>query len=602
MPRPTLWHLLCGLAVVGVSIAHFLVGEVSLWNCMPYHIAVYGALTPFLLSYAEKHTSSPNRRMKNTAICLGLIFSQFVSIGFSFHRHHDWALCFGNWSNILIWLSKTICYGYVFYRIVLGLISYFEKYRPCKESSISLRKWFWIIVGVRLLFIILFYPCIFGFDAAVGLRTFLDSDCASCNHHPYFIQLIHALFFTLGQKIGHLSVAMATLALISTLLTSGIIVYCLSLLNRAKLSKNWILTIALLYAFLPIFPYLSINPTKDGLFAYFFLLYVLSLYEIYLSEGKCLSHWNFILLHGVSIVLLCVTRHQGIWIALVETLFLCFCYRKSLKFVIYATLPALLLSMGYTKVLLPFFDVEPGGKQEMYGTFFQHSARYLKLYPNDVTEPERLAIDQVIGCDSIVKKYVYDKTDPVKNGYLFNPWYRVAIGYPSMFRHIDHSGEAEALSNYRKAWFSMGLRHPLCYVEASMGVCYGFFYNNNRLILETEPYWAKNGAATTPPYRFAHTNTVAEIYNRNIYRIFDKPILNWPFAIAYYNWIALFLLSLLFYRKDKKGLVVFFPLLLSIMILFICPMIYGRYAYPIVMIIPLLAAYLISTRKSHEEQ
>ena len=165
-----------------------------------------------------------------------------------------------------------------------------------------------------------------------------------------------------------------------------------------------------------------------------------------------------------------------------------------------------------------------------------------------------------------------------------------------MFRHIDHTNEAADLKAYRSAWLSMGLRHPLSYVEATLGVAAGFFYNFNRLILETEPKWAVNSAATTPPYRFVHFNMAARVYNQRIYSWFKYPVLNWIIAIPYYNWAAIFLLALLFYRKDSKGLTVFLPVLLSLGILLICPMIYGRYSDPIMMALPLMVAHVFHSQ------
>ena len=263
------------------------------------------------------------------------------------------------------------------------------------------------------------------------------------------------------------------------------------------------------------------------------------------------------------------------------------------------TIPSLCLVSAYNNVLLPFINVEPAGKQEVYGSLFQQTAYYLKQHPDEVTTSELSAINKVLNSDTIVAKYEFDKTDPVKNGYKYNPWYRLYYGAPSIFRHIDHSHEAEDLKAYRSSWLAMGLRHPLTYLEASLAVSAGFFYNFNRLLLETEPKWAENGAATTPEYRFVHFNRMARVYNNRIYSLFKYPIINWIIAIPYYNWAALFLLGLLIYRKDVKGLIVFLPILLSLGILLICPMIYGRYSYPIVMGLPLLVFYTLNSKNSN---
>lgn len=597
-PRPSLWQYLCGLAVILVSFSPILTGLLGIRGLLPKHTIFYGVTIPFLLAYFEKYSFNASSSLKVLSAIVAFIFSQFVTVEGSFYHVYNWGLCFNSGTAILTWCLRSIVYGFVFYKISLGIACIIENPHAtsAKEYQLNYIKWVILIVCARLFALFLFYPLVFGFDAAVGLRTFMDPDCASCNHHPYFVQLIHALFFNIGKEIGHLSVGFFLLALLSILFSSAIILYGIKLMQHAKLSRRLLLAFAITYALFPLYPYLAINPTKDGLFAYLFLLYLFTLFELYITDAQCLNNKRFLILHGATILFLCLTRHQGIYIVLVESVLLLLCYKIKWKGLLLMSVPSLCLVSAYNNVLLPFINVEPAGKQEVYGTFFQQTAFYLQQHPDDVTPGELSAINKVLNSDTIVAKYVTDTTDPVKNGYKYNPWYRLYIGAPSIFRHIDHSHEAEDLKAFRSAWFSMGLRHPLTYIEASLAISAGFFYNFNRLLLETEPKWAENGAATTPEYRFVHFNKAARIYNNRIYSWFKYPILNWIIAIPYYNWAAIFFLGILFYRKDFKGLIVFLPILLSLGILLICPMVYGRYSYPIAMGLPLLFIYTLYSK------
>jgi len=597
IPMPTLGHCLCGLLVIISTFAYSFTGQLGIKALLPYHTVFYGIITPFLLSFFKNYNQYTNTYLNILASVLACLFSQFIIIDGSFYHIHSWDLCFGDWRSILIWIFRSLVYGFVLYKILLGLLNIIEGYHASStRSHINLTKWFGLIVTVRLITLCLFYPCVFGFDAAVGLRTYMDSNCATCDHHPYFIQLIHGFFFSLGKYLGHISLGFAILSLLSILFSSAIIVYGLNLLERTQISPKWLLVIALLYTIFPLFPYLSINPTKDGLFAYSLLLYLFILYELYISKGACLHNNRYLTVHSISILLVCLTRHQGIYIVFFESILLLIIYRQYWKRILLINLFSLGLICANNKILLPYNNVEPSGKQEVYGTLFQQTAYYLIKFPKDVTTSELTAINKILNSDTIIAKYSFDKTDAVKNGYKYNPWYRIFLGSPSMFRHIDRSQEAEDLKDYRKAWLTMGLRHPLTYIEASLGVSAGFFYNFNRLLLETEPKWAENGAATTSEYRFVHFNTAARIYNNRIYSLFKYPIINWIIAIPYYNWAAIFLIGILFYRKDWKGVSIFLPILLSLGILLICPMIYGRYSYPVVIGIPLLLAHVFSTK------
>ena len=404
--KPFVKHWICGLLVILSTFACSLTDQIGIRGLLPVHTVFYGLATPFLLGWASKHSSSATFSLKVLAGILALLFSQFVTIGGSFYHIHSWALCFGNWIAVLIWLIRSFVYGYVFYQMLLSVLCIIENYQApsVAPTLFNYRRWFILIVAARVLALALFYPCVFGFDAAVGLRTFLDPDCASCDHHPYFIQLIHGLFFTIGKSVGHLSVGMAFLSILSILFSSAIILYGLRLLQRARLSNGWLLAIAILYALFPLYPYLSVNPTKDGLFAYAFLLYLFSLYELVSTQGACLLRPRFLILHSLAILLVCLTRHQGIYIVIAECLLLLIYYRHFWKRILLVAFPSLFLVFAYSHILLPYNNVEPGGKQEVYGTLFQQTAYYLKQHPEDVKPEERAAINRVLDCDTIAAK------------------------------------------------------------------------------------------------------------------------------------------------------------------------------------------------------
>lgn len=594
-------NILAAFSIVLVSLGHFLLGKTDLELLCPIDVIIYGIICIFALNWAGRFIPKKvNTSAKAFAVILAVVFSQFVSVGRSIHLVHDWSLYFGDSECICLWILQSLCYGWVFYRLFLGLIFFIDSNQNDRVDSpmpINLHKLFAILVGVRLLFFAAFYPCTFGFDAAVGLHTLLDPESAICDHHPFYVQLLHGGFFLLGQKIGNASLGMALLTILFILSSSAIVVYGVRLLEKANVHSGWIKIFCIIYAIVPLFPYLSVYPTKDGIFTYVFLLYTFTLYEIWLSKAACLKYARFLLLHGLSILLICITRHQGIYIVVFQLLLLLFVFPKNRIQTALVSVPAIALALLMLKVIMPLCNVEPGGKQELYGTLFQQTAYYLQQHPDDVTEDELTAINSILNADSIASKYAYDITDGVKNGYKYNPWYRVAPDTPSMFRHIDHTGEDEALKAYRKAWFSMFKRHPLTCIEASVCVFSGFFYNNHRPILTIEPWWAENKNATTPEYTFWHVTRIADKYSKNIKKLTDKPVLSWFLSIPYYNWTAIFLLSLLIYRRDWRSMSVFFPTLLSVGILLICPVAFGRYTFPIIIVLPLLAIFVFNSKK-----
>lgn len=585
-----------GILICLAALLPAILGKCSLRQTSPISIGSYALIITVFLYFCPSKAQK-DCLLRLTASILAFILSQFVVLGSFFQiHHHFWGLC--EPSDLLIWGLQSIIYGVAGYLVILKIYFFFEKPRESGASpKINLRFWFLIILLIRLIYWIAFFPCVFGFDAVVGLRTFMDPECATCSHHPFFIQLIHGLAYVLGKKMGNVTIGFAIITLIHVVASSAILAYGLKLLEQSKIIRGWLIFVALIYAVFPLFPYLSVYLSKDGIFAYAFLFYLFTLFEILQSQGRCLKLQRFFWAHFVAGLIVCLSRHQGIIIFVIESVVLLLSYKEYWKRIVVYTLPVILASLFFSKVITPLYNVEPAGKQETYGTLFQQTAYCLKQHPEDITEAERIAINGILNCDTIVSKYAFEKTDAVKNTYKYNPWYRETPKSPSMFRHIDRSSESDKLKAYRKAWISMFLRHPLTHIEATAAVCGGFFYNWGQPLILAETIWAKNSNASTEEYRFWHIDKASCIIQDYSPFLTKTPIISWVGSIPYYNWFALLLISVLLYRKDWKGLGIFIPVFLSIGILLICPVAFGRYIYPIVMALPLLFYYLLSSKK-----
>ena len=64
--------------------------------------------------------------------------------------------------------------------------------------------------------------------------------------------------------------------------------------------------------------------------------------------------------------------------------------------------------------LLPTWGVALSGRQEKLGTLFQQTARFVRDYPEEVTDVERKTIDAVLPFDSLASAYQPALQDAVK--------------------------------------------------------------------------------------------------------------------------------------------------------------------------------------------
>ena len=101
--------------------------------------------------------------------------------------------------------------------------------------------------------------------------------------------------------------------------------------------------------------------------------------------------------------------------------------------------------------------VADGSRKEMLSIPFQQTARYLKEYPDDVTESEENAIEKILDYGSLAENYNPEISDHVKDTF-------------------NNSATTQDMVNYFKAWVSMFLRHPDVYFQATFNNTYGYYY------------------------------------------------------------------------------------------------------------------------------
>lgn len=128
-------------------------------------------------------------------------------------------------------------------------------------------------------------------------------------------------------------------------------------------------------------------------------------------------------------------------------------------------LPVLIVLVLIPTFLFPLLPCLPGGKQETLGILFQQTAKYMTDHPDEVTEEEKAAIDPLLDYDTIPERYLLTVQDPIK---FQNPLYKDYYG----IQEID----SDMLKAYLKVWISQGLKHPVTYLEATLGTCLGYSF------------------------------------------------------------------------------------------------------------------------------
>ena len=190
-----------------------------------------------------------------------------------------------------------------------------------------------------------------------------------------------------------------------------------------------------------------------------FLLFFMTVYlecVIKVNKKYLLTRMDYAVL-GISALLVCITRKNGVYLVLPQCVCLLLWVTKK------QILGVILLSVSIfwgqivTDVVLPeYLGVVKGSEREMLSIPFQQTARYLLYFSEDVTEEERAAIEAILPFDELAELYRPERSDNVKSRY--------------------RSTAGEGLQEYFKAWFSMLKKHPEIYIEATLHGSYGYYY------------------------------------------------------------------------------------------------------------------------------
>ncbi|MDE6851068.1 MAG: hypothetical protein K2J67_01075, partial [Lachnospiraceae bacterium] len=432
---------------------------------------------------------------------------------------------------------------------------------------------FAVITICWLPFLIVYFPGSVPHDGAVQINMFFDMD-AMTNSHPWLVSIFMGFFVKLGSHISdNFGIFLITLImyLIEALCYT---VVCTKIYSWKLPAAINFLSISF-FAIVPVFGGYATAVIKDGLFTSFFSLYMVLFIDLIISKQKLndIKHILFLLFIGC---LVCFTRNNGIYMV-IPTCFSIFflCFRQNKKVAPALLISTLVIYYFVESILAPSLGVKAGSKGEMLSIPFQQTARYLKEYPNDVSDEEKRIISNVLYYDNLAENYDPEISDPVKKTF--------------------HAHSTEDIRNYIKVWFRMFLRHPNVYFEATLNNTYGYLYPfHNCDSLGAYQFYQKMDllhiSLPNGSYVFSENIRSAMHCYAELWR--DIPVLAELVNPGAYTWLLILLVGYSIYHRRFRDIFVFIPPLINVLVCIASP-VNGliRYALPLMACTPVLIAF-----------
>lgn len=457
-----------------------------------------------------------------------------------------------------------------------------------------------------------YYPAICSYDTPPQLTQIAGG--VYIDHHPLAHTMLLKGFITLGREVWQsMNVGIAMFAFLQMLFLSAAFALAITMLRILGARWKWLFALFIYGVFFPFHMYMSITITKDTIFTVFFMLQLLILYNILYKKRNDfkIDKWDigfFICTLGMILF-----RNNG---------------RYALLVLITISLPVILFSKKnkkiFTRILLNsvmgfvmgsimltvvfrIMHAEPGDKREMLSMPIQQLSRCMVYHggagvlpedDNTMNDVDKALINDFILNDAY-KMYRGDISDPVKrhtNTYVFR------------YRFKD----------FMKTYFHLLGQYPGDYINAVLAVNAGYLYpgdeshayinvnHTERGLGYIQTRWAEAELASLDNMDFYKDSKWEWMYEKledyadnNAY--LKVPILKYIFVPGSYLWLYLLLAAYLILYKRYSMLLPLSLVLGYYITLFLGPTVQLRYIYPIMVSLPFIFVWCITTSKKRGE-
>jgi hypothetical protein len=422
----------------------------------------------------------------------------------------------------------------------------------------------------------------------------VDPNILLNNHHPVFHTVLVSLFVDFGASIGNQSLGFFLYVLLQFLALAGALAAAVSYLRAFNTPLIVRKLILLGICLIPLFPAWAISVTKDVPFTALVVLYIIFLMRAVMDSQQFRQNKRLLVGFFLVCLLMTLVRNNGMHLIILSAPFLFLLKGKWVKLVATSALASVLCFLLYSNFLLPALGVSGGSIKEVLSIPIQQTACYVRAYPNEVTSEEKAAIGRILPYDEIAEAYDPRKADNVKDRYF-----------------KDANGED--LLVYLRTWFSMGLKHPVIYVAATVSNCSSYFYpgaDTNWVWMNLNDYGRYDQLSLEQEYRddgFELNQIAAFEPARNLLRegfmLFQKTPFAYLVSIGTCAWVLMFMGIVLWKYRAGRVLIPFTPALALLLICMASPLDGSiRYALPYVSATPFLVAFACAMLKEKLRQ
>lgn len=467
----------------------------------------------------------------------------------------------------------------------------------CAERQVSFWTIFAMLFIAWLPHMIVRYPGVLMWDSYLQIKQFMG-EIERWSNHPPFGTLLYGCIALLGEKMGNRNLVYFVFTLLQCAAYIAVLSYSLCVMRRQRTGKYVCLGIFLLYAISPCIVGWATVISKDTAYQIALLLMAVELL-VFVNEREWFfkSCKHFVLL-GIGILFMILNRHNGAPLAaLVLAAMLGMLIRAKQHRAIVKLLAcfaaSFVLAFGAEAAISAALHIQDRYIQDVLSLPLQQTARVVKLHPEEITQEEKEIIDRVVDYENLAENYVDWYADAVKDTYR-------------------QTASASDRTAYWNVWAKQLLRWPTDYLDAALNMNGVLFdLNDNRpmyigfsdMELHSDVYpYSFNDMTMYDREALVPLNSAQRAVTE-WYMDFDRiPLLGLTASMSFNVCIMLFAIYGCCAEKQYGVLLVWLPAVFTFGMCLFAPVVYLRYALPLIGTVPLcLTAWIVRRPAASKE-
>ena len=425
------------------------------------------------------------------------------------------------------------------------------------------------------------YPGILTVDSVTTIEQVMG-DSSYNNTMPFWHTVTVQLFIRAGLALfGDINAAVACFHVAQILFMAACFAYVMMTLYQVKVPGWFLAAVYAVYAFQPHNIVYSVTLWKDIPFAGAAVLFITALYRLMKGIGKSRSGDYLVFITGA--LGFSLWRTNGWYAFLVTVLIMLLLLGRQEKKLMLLMITVLAVSWALINPVLDLLGVRETNMVEAFAVPMQQVARVVHE-ERELTEEEVDLLSEIFWMDKVADYYNPLTVDPIK----FE-----TFRYDQVPHILEHKGD------YLKLYLSLGMKYPGDYLKAWVDETKGY-WNGGYF------FWIYTKQMDSNPYGIANTvepNGIQKLFAA-AFRYLEKPAFLQPLvSIGLHIW-ALIVCTLVNILKKREEFLLGIPLLVLTAGLWLGTPVYSefRYAYPMILSMPLILGVTVFGKKSAESE